>query len=153
MEKPKRKLEIELVPDSCWHLNLRTALPKKVWEMIKLDAKKRANYKCAICGKKTPRLEAHEKWSYDEKTGIQKLEDVISICHDCHQAIHIERTTLFGDIEKTEDHYMKVNNCTYVEMKKDRAIANQINERRNKIEWQTDTSWLLRFTEKKEDDN
>ncbi len=153
MQEKSKKLEIELVPDNCWYLNLRTALPKKLWDAIRLDAKKRAGYKCAICGKKTTSLEAHEKWSYDEKKGIQKLEDVLSLCHDCHSAIHMERTALYGDIERAEDHYIKVNNCTYAEMKQDRKKANEIHGKRNKIEWQTDTTWLLRFTEKKEDDN
>ena len=59
------KLEIELVPDGCWYSNLRTVLPKKVWEKIRTDAKLRSNGKCTICEKKTDRLEAHEKWSYN----------------------------------------------------------------------------------------
>ena len=50
MQEKRKKLEIELVPDNCWYLNLRTALPKKLWDLIRLDAKKRAGYKCAICG-------------------------------------------------------------------------------------------------------
>ena len=125
-----RKLEIELVPDGCWYLNLRTALPKKVWEMIRKDAISRAGEKCSICGRKVSRLEAHEKWSYNEVKGIQKLETVIAVCKDCHQAIHMERTALIGDEERAENHYMKVNNCTYAEMKKDRSEANKIHQRR-----------------------
>ena len=143
-----RKLEIELVPDGCWYLNLRTALPKKVWEMIRKDAISRAGEKCSICGRKVSRLEAHEMWSYNEKKGIQKLETVIAVCKDCHQAIHMERTALIGDEERAENHYMKVNNCTYAEMKKDRSEANKIHQRRNNIEWQTDTSFLKKYMEK-----
>lgn len=141
-----KKLNIELVPDGCWYSNLRSALPPKMWEVIKKDAKSRANGYCAICGKKTERLEAHEQWSYDEEKCIQKLEDVISICHDCHSAIHMERTQLFGDIARAEEHYMKVNNCTYAQMKQDRSSANTDHKRRNNIEWITDTSWLNKFT-------
>ncbi len=143
-----RKLQIELVPDGCWYLNLRTALPKKVWEEIRKDAIASSSEKCSICGKKASRLEAHEQWSYDEKKGIQKLERVIAVCKDCHSAIHMERTQLFGDIKRAEDHYMRVNNCTYSEMKKDRSEANIIHQRRNNIEWQTDTSFLKKYMEK-----
>lgn len=142
-----RKLKIELVPDGCWYSNLRTALPKKLWDIIREDAKKRAGYKCAVCGRKVQRLEAHEQWSYDEGKGVQKLEDVIAVCHDCHSAIHMERTSLLGDIERAENHYMKVNACSYSEMKKDRSEANEIHKRRNRIEWSADTSWLKKFTE------
>ena len=67
---------------------------------------------------------------------------------DCHQAIHMERTALLGDEERAENHYMKVNNCTYAEMKKDRSEANKIHQRRNNIEWQTDTSFLKKYMEK-----
>ena len=91
--------------------------------------------------------EAHEQWSYDEKKGVQKLERVIAVCRDCHSAIHMERTQLFGDIKRAEDHYMKVNNCTYSEMKRDRNEANIIHQRRNNIEWQTDTSFLKKYME------
>ncbi len=141
------KLEIELVPDGCWYSNLRTVLPKKVWEKIRTDAKLRSNGKCTICEKKTDRLEAHEKWSYNEETAVQKLEDVIAVCHDCHSAIHMERTALKGDVIRAEDHYMKVNNCSYSQMKKDRSNANLLHQRRNRIEWKLDVSWLKNFTE------
>ena len=110
--------------------------------MIRKDAIKTSNEKCAICGRKAQRLEAHERWSYNEETGVQKLETVIAVCKDCHSAIHMERTQLYGDIERAENHYMKVNNCSYAEMKKDRSEANLVHQRRNRIDWQTDTSFL-----------
>ena len=136
-----RKLEFEMVPDGCWYVNLRSHYSKKDWDVIRLDAKNRANGKCMICGRKTERLEAHEKWSYDEKKAVQKLEDVVSICHDCHSVIHIGRTQLLGNTEKAENHYMKVNGVSYSEMRKDLGVANEIHKRRNLIsEWITDIS-------------
>ena len=87
--------------------------------------KKRANYKCAICGRPVKRLEAHEQWSYDEEKGVQKLENIIAVCHDCHSVIHIGRTQLVGDIERAEKHYMKVNGVSYVEYIKDLGKANE----------------------------
>ena len=81
----KYKLNFELVPDGCWYSNLRTILSKKQWDFLRQDAKERAGGKCMICGRKTDRLEAHERWSYDEANAVQKLEDIVSICHDCHR--------------------------------------------------------------------
>ena len=72
-----------------------------------------------ICSRKANRLEAHEKWKYDEKNGVIILDDVLAICPDCHKAIHIGRTALTSDVKKVEYHYMKVNSCSYVEMKED----------------------------------
>ena len=144
---PKRKLKFELIPAGCWKCNLHEILSKQAWDYIKQDAKIRADGKCSICGRKTNNLDAHEVWSYDEKNAIQKLEDVIAVCRDCHNTIHIGRTQAVGNSEKAEDHYIKVNGCTYSEMRADLGAANIDNERRNKIgEWRQDLSWLKRFT-------
>ena len=126
------KLNFELVPDGCWYSNLRTILSKKQWDFLRNDAKERAQGKCMICGRKTNRLEAHEKWSYNEETATQKLEDIISICHDCHSVIHIGRTQLKGNVERAENHFIKVNNCTYVEYLHALGLANEVHQRRNK---------------------
>ena len=142
-----RKLNFELVPAGCWKSNLRAVLSKKQWDYIKKDAKIRSGGKCSICGKKTKFLDAHEVWSYDIKKGVQKLDDVISVCKDCHSAIHIGRTSLVGNLERAENHYLKVNGCTYSEMKADLKVANELYEKRSKVnEWSLDITWLERFS-------
>ena len=141
-----KKLSFELVPDGCWGFNLRTLLSKKQWDFVRNDAKERSNHKCAICGRQSKRLEGHERWEYDEENGVQKLVDVIAVCKDCHNAIHIGRTQLVGDFDRASKHYMKVNNCSYAEFRKDLGEANDNHIRRNKIsEWKLDVSWLSRF--------
>ncbi len=144
----QEKLTFELVPDGCWYSNLRTILSKAQWDYIKADAKKRAGGKCAICGRVTPRLEAHEKWSYNEKTQTQILDDVIAVCKDCHSVIHINRTELKGNIERAENHYMKVNGTTYAEYRSALGKANTRHRLLNEIsEWRLDITWLKRFIE------
>lgn len=140
------KLEFELVPDGCWKSNLRNMISKKAWDFLRAEAKERAGGKCMICGKQTSRLEAHERWSYDAEKGIQKLEDIISVCRDCHQAIHIERTHLTSDWQRIEDHFMKVNGCTYAQMRKLMGEANEKQRELNKVsEWAIDLSYLKRY--------
>ena len=142
----KEILKIELVPDGCWYFNLRSILNKSQWEYIKAEVKKRAGGKCSICGKKTDKLEAHERWSYDEKKGVQKLEEVIAVCRDCHSVIHIGRTQLKGDEKRAEEHYMKVNGATYAEYRAALKKANEEHIRRNKVsEWKTDISYVRVF--------
>lgn len=144
----KYKLNFELVPDGCWCSNLRTILSKAQWDYIRADAKERAGNKCAICGRKTERLEAHERWSYDEEKGVQKLVDVVAVCKDCHSVIHIGRTQLKGDEERAEKHFIKVNGCNYADYRRALGIANEEHKRRNKVdEWSLDLSWLKRFIE------
>lgn len=141
-----RKLNFELVPDGCWYSNLRSILPPSEWEKIKKDAKLRSGGRCSCCGKKTDRLDAHEVWSYDIEKGVQKLEDVISVCKDCHSVIHIGYTQLKGNIERAEAHYMKVNGCSYAEFRQDLGRANQLHKERNKVaEWKLDVSWLKKI--------
>ena len=142
------KLKFELVPDGCWYSNLRTILSKRQWDFLKADAKLRANGKCMICGAKTKRLEAHERWSYDVENGVQKLEDIIAVCKDCHSVIHIGRTQLKGDEERAEKHFMKVNNCNYSEYRKALGEANDTHRRNNLVsEWKLDLSYLKRYVE------
>ena len=142
----KYKLNFELVPDGCWYSNLRSILSTKDWNMIKKDAKSRSNGACTICGKKTDKLDAHEVWSYDLEKGVQKLENVISVCKDCHSVIHIGYTQLKGNIERAEHHFMKINNCTYAEYRQELNKANILHKERNKIsEWKLDLTWLKRF--------
>ena len=150
MDKNERKLKIELIPDGCWKYNLRTVLPEKLWNFVKKDAKNSANGKCDICGKETRRLEAHERWEYDGNLGIIKLVDVIAICPDCHKAIHMARTHVACDekeVERIENHYMSVNNCSYSEYRSDLGKAIERQKELNKVsEWQMDLSYLKKYT-------
>ncbi|MBR2024116.1 MAG: hypothetical protein IJ996_06355 [Clostridia bacterium] len=93
------KLNFELVPDGCWYQNLRSALPQAVWDSIRKTAYAKAKGKCMICERKTARLEAHERWSYDEERALQKLETVIAVCRNCHEVIHVGvATTLWSGL-------------------------------------------------------
>lgn len=139
------KLNFELVPDSCWCSNLRSALPKETWDRIRKKAYARANGKCSICKSSTSRLEAHERWSYDDKNCVQKLEDVIAVCPSCHKVIHIGRTTLIGEEKQAEEHFMKVNGCSYAEYRKALGEANERHRERSKKEWLLDVSRLNEF--------
>lgn len=140
------KLEFELVPDSCWYSNLRSILRPAQWDAVRKDAYARAGGRCMICGK-AGRLEAHERWSYDEARQVQKLEDVIAVCRDCHAVIHIGRTQLLGDERAACAHFMKVNGASYAQYRKALGEANERHARLNRVpEWALDLSWLNRFS-------
>lgn len=149
------KLDFELVPDGCWYSNLRSILSKKQWDFLKADAKDRANGHCAICGVKTNKLDAHERWSYDIESKTQKLEDIIAVCKDCHSVIHIGFTQLKGNEERAEKHFMKVNNCSYVDYRNALGKANELHKIRNQVsEWKLDLTYLKRYViDKKDDEN
>jgi len=137
------KLNFELIPDGCWYSNLRTLLKPFQWDILRKDAYSRAGGKCMICSAKVRRLEAHERWSFNSETKVQKLEEIIAICHSCHSVIHIGRTQLLGDEEKAINHYQKVNNCNYATYRKNLGEANLLHKELNKVdEWALDLSKL-----------
>lgn len=137
------KLNFELIPDGCWYSNLRTVLKPSQWDILRKDAYKRAQGKCMICGAKVTRLEAHERWDFNKQTKVQKLVDIIAICHSCHSVIHIGRTQLLGDEEKAIKHFTKVNNCNYATYRKCLGEANIKHQELNKVdEWGLDIAYL-----------
>lgn len=141
-----KKLQFELVPDGCWGYNLRAILTKAQWNYVREDAISRSDNKCSACGKPAKRLEAHERWEYDVEKGIVKLKDVVALCPSCHKTVHIGRSQLVGDFDKACEHYQKVNNCSYAEMRKDLGEANRLHQERNCVsEWVLDLSWLKKF--------
>ena len=100
-----------------------------------------------VCGVKSSRLEAHERWEYDEVNAVQKLSDVVAVCRACHEVIHIGRTQLMGGEERAAEHFMKVNGCSYSEYRRALGEANAAHRRRNKVpEWRLDLSYLKKFT-------
>lgn len=138
------KLQFELVPDSCWYSNLRSFLTPAQWDRVRRDAYARAGGKCMICNRPARRLEAHERWDYDEQNKTQILLDVVGICHGCHAVIHIGRTQLMGQEREACDWFCKVNNCTYADYRAALGEANETHQRRNRVgEWQLNLQWLF----------
>ena len=142
------KLNFEIVPTGAWNNNLRSVLSKKAWDFIRKDAYARANHKCSICGAPAKRLEAHEKWSYNPETATQTLVDVIAVCHNCHQVIHVSRTQLLGYEDEAIKHFKKVNGCDYQGYIKALGDATQKSVELSKIDcWNLNLDWLKRFIE------
>ena len=141
MEEKTYKLNFEIVPDSCWYVNLRAGLPPELWDKIRRDAYARAKGKCMICGA-VGRLEAHERWNYDEEKALQKLQTVVAVCRNCHEVIHIGRTQLVGRGVEAMEHFMKVNECSQMDFHLALGKANETHQRQNRIEWTTDISWI-----------
>jgi len=148
-ERKEFKLMPCPVPDSCWYSNLRTLLPQKIWDVIRRDAYSRANGKCMICGARVKRLEAHENWEYDQKNEVQKLTDILALCHDCHSVIHIGRTQLVGDEDRAIKHFCKVNSCSYADYIKALGTANERHRKLNAVsEWKLDVSLIEEILKK-----
>ena len=136
------KLDFEFVPEECWYSNLRSVLKAEDWDKVRKDAYKRAGGRCSVCGG-LGRLEAHEKWEYDDQNRVQKLNSVIALCSACHLVKHISRAYLVGKGGEAMEQFIKVNKCSQMEYHEALQKANEEYVKRNKIEgWVTDISWL-----------
>jgi UDP-N-acetylglucosamine transferase subunit ALG13 len=142
MKLQKEKLYIDLVPSSSWYNNLRDILKKEEWDIIRKKAYKVAGNKCRICGgkgKKHP-VEAHERWSYDENTKIQKLERVVALCPMCHLSSHYGFAQIKGKEKLVRTHLMKINNWNEEYLDLHLEVAFEDYYRRSNYKWELDIS-------------
>lgn len=142
MGENKLILNIELVPKSCFYNNLRNNSSKFEWDIIRKKSYSDAGFKCAIC-KADSKLNCHEKWEYDDKNKIQKLNGFIALCNDCHSIKHIGFSKLqsekgFLDFDKLILHFCKVNNCNKEIFLKHESDAWKTWHERNKHKWKTE---------------
>ena len=136
-------LHIELIPQPCWFINLRTQVSKKDWDKIRHGVYDQQKMICAKCHEKKEVLEAHEVWNYDEKAHVQKLVDIIGVCKKCHCVIHFGRTQMMGYGQDAIQHYLDVNHATMVDFEIERLQAQEKWLRRNKItDWKLDVSFV-----------
>ena len=93
------KLQIELVPGSCWWTNVRSNLTQSQWDKIRKPVYANANFLCEICGERGTKhpVECHEVWIYNDKSLIQKLDHFQSLCPLCHEVKHIGLAELLGN--------------------------------------------------------
>lgn len=138
------KLNVELIPKTCWGSNLRTKLKKSDWDKIRKEVYTRENMHCHICGAECKSLDAHEIWQFDEKNHIQKLVGIVGLCQSCHNVIHFENTRMRGYGEQAIKHFMKVNECYgMIDFANNHMSAVADYTRRSKItDWKLDVSLI-----------
>jgi hypothetical protein len=153
------KLEIELVPKTCWNSNLRKAVSQAEWDTIRNRAYAEANHKCSICkgefDLKIPnasprRLECHEIWGYDDRQHVQKLVGFQALCQDCHHNKHIgffaatcPRELLKELMEALIAHSLKVNGITEAEYKGYFTASKKLWQERSKHTWRIDLNGFV----------
>lgn len=140
----KLRLEMELVPKTCWFSNLRKVLTQEEWDRVrKYTYGLSEDHSCMICGTKIGKLNAHEIWEYDEENHIQKLVGLIALCDNCHMVKHIGFAQLNGKYEEAHDHFCKVNNCNNAKFNvKMKMVMNTYNRRSKIFDWKLDISHL-----------
>ena len=109
-------LFVDLIPTSCWFTNARSCLAPTDWERVRAMVTRRAGQRCEVCAAERDAdlhrwLEVHERWAYDEDTGVQRLVRLICLCTDCHLTTHYGFAEVVGRDEQAFAHLMRVRAC------------------------------------------
>lgn len=142
------KLQIELVPSSCFWSNIRSYLKQSQWDKIRKQVYEKANYCCEICGEQGiyyP-VACHEVWKYDDIEGIQTLSHFQALCMSCHDVKHIGYAKNQGRGEQAFNHFKKINQLEHNLAKN--IIKGTIayhKSTRDKKEWKLDIEHLKEY--------
>ena len=150
------RLGVELVPSTCWYSNVRSLLPKKEWDRLRKISYEYADFKCEICKESgldqgyKHALECHEIWNYNEKTHVQKLDGLVSLCPKCHIVKHIGRANAMGNQAIAFEHLEKVNGWSHKQVVTHVAKEFDVYKERSKHEWNIDLTVLTEHYETEE---
>ena len=135
-------LTIELVPQPCWYSNMRTNIPRSVWDKLRKQVYAQYNYHCAVCLVEHVSLHCHEIWQYDDVSHIQKLIGFVALCAMCHHCKHLGHANSLAsegklDLNTVIEHFMRVNQCSRAEYETYAGEAWQTWAERNQYAWTT----------------
>lgn len=141
------RLEIELVPKTCWWSNVRSNITPSEWEKCKRFVKERSGDRCEICGGKGARwpVECHEIWDYTlegPNLHIQRLVGLEALCPRCHEVKHIGRAIATGNGPRAIEHLARVNGISLEDSEEHAMEAYYVWEERSKHPWKLDVSFL-----------
>jgi hypothetical protein len=140
-------LFVDLVPSSCWFTNVRSCVSEGDWERLRRMITTRADQRCEICGAEEDRdrrrwLEAHERWSYDDKDRRQTLRRLICLCTDCHTVTHFGLATVKGTDAAALAHLMAVTRMSRSEAEAHVRQAFRTWSARSGVSWSLDLTML-----------
>lgn len=100
------------IPPPLHGLAPRTVKGKKWWDQQRQIAYAKHDFHCHACGvpKSQARyrkiLEAHESYKIDWAVGRVELEEIVALCHSCHNFIHRGLMEVLVEIGKMPKHKM-----------------------------------------------
>lgn len=140
-------LFVDLIPRTCWFTNVRTCVSQQDWERLRRPIFRRAGHVCETCGAAEHRdtrrwLEAHERWHFDDRTGVQSLRRLISLCSPCHLTTHFGFANVTGRTDEALAHLRKVRGFTLAEALAHVHVAEDVWIERSARVWTLDLSVL-----------
>jgi hypothetical protein len=134
-------LFVDLIPSTCWFTNVRYCVHPSEWDRLRRHVYERAGDRCESC-KLRRKLEAHERWSYNDETKVQKLERLVALCRKCHGATHMGFSKMKGKGDEAREHLKKCRKFTDSELDQHIQEASQLWRLRNKTNWELDLTLM-----------
>ncbi len=152
------RLAIEGVPEPIHGANLRLAVRPATWDRLRHQVYDAAGHRCQACGA-SGRLACHERWQYNDKTGVARLKGFRALCFDCHAVCHpgaffrrmLERGGVYSDSghvglqamdPKTgftpPAHWGKVNGLDLAAWERHLKATGTTQEKQNSRSWRVD---------------
>jgi hypothetical protein len=103
--------------------------------------KRRVGGVCEACGQSRG-TDAHERWAFDEATGVQSLRRLIWVCSACHEATHTGKANLRGRGPAARAHLKKVTGMTAAATAQHVERAFAVWQRRSTRTWELDLTML-----------
>lgn len=138
-------LFVDLVPQTCWFTHVRSCVSERDWDRLRRMVFERAEHCCEACGRSwVPgfRLEAHERWAFDQTRRVQSLRRLICLCSDCHTATHFGLAELRGMGPVALAHLRVVTGMSEQEARVHIGSAYRLWRKRSQHEWTLDLGML-----------
>ena len=127
-------LFIDMIPRSCWFTNVRKMIHRSDWDRVRKHIYDRVDGKCECCGSSNI-IEAHERWSYDGDTKIQKLMRLIALCKRCHESTHMGLSAILCKEDSAKAHLMTVRGFDETQLQMHIDDAYKLFAERSKVNW------------------
>jgi hypothetical protein len=136
------KLEIDAVPKTSWGISLKRKMARTAWDKLRKQVHERNGSKCQVCGS-AEKLHCHELWEFNDRSGVQRLVGLSTICNMCHHVTHFGLSTVLAaqghlDIHAVVAHFLRVNGCDSETFEKHFEKARAIWEKRSRRNWRVD---------------
>ncbi len=140
-------LFVDMIPRTCWFTNVRTCVSPQDWERLRRMILGRAGHRCEACCATEDRaarrwLEAHERWSFDDRTGTQTLRRLICLCSPCHLTTHLGYANVTGRADEALTHLRRVTGLTDRQVSRHVGDAGRLWTERSAWTWHLDLRML-----------
>jgi len=132
---------VDLIPSTSWSASLANMLLPAAWQVVRQRALESSGG-CEECGA-WRNIEAHERWSYDEAAGIQKLLGIRAMCALCHETQHLGLATVRGRFDFAFSRLCVINRIQKIEQEAYRRSIVEKYEARSRREWSLDISTIF----------